>query len=213
MRLPQSLSRAFVFNLLFTLGFGVVAILVGDKNINAFDASVTRYIQGKESVEWTRVMKIFTDIGSGVPVVIITIISMTFIHYILHHRRELVLFITVLVGSEILNVVLKAIFHRERPTVHRLISESGFGFPSGHSMGAFSLYGALVFLLWKHIPVLWGRTLLILISVTLILAIGISRIYLGVHYPSDVFAGYLASGFWLMTSISVYQRFMERFHH
>lgn len=77
-------------------------------------------------------------------------------------------------------------------------------------MSAFAVYGVLSFLLWRHISTRWGRTLLIVISTTMILAIGISRIYLGVHYPSDVIGGYFASGCWLAIAIWFYQRYQEK---
>lgn len=209
MKISFRLTRAFVLSLLCAFGFAIVAALVGDRKIASFDQAVISFVQGWDSPALTSVMKFFTDIGSGLPVVAITIAIMLFLYFVLKHRRELILFVFVLGGSEVLNVVLKAVFRRERPTVHRLIAESGFSFPSGHSMGAFSLYGILAFLLWKHIPVWWGRTLIILVCVALILAIGISRVYLGVHYPSDVLAGYLASGFWLGASIWSYQKYAE----
>lgn len=77
-------------------------------------------------------------------------------------------------------------------------------------MAAFSLYGILAYLLWRHISTPVGRGLLIIISITMITAIGVSRIYLGVHYPSDVLGGFLASGSWLTVSIWFYQRYLEK---
>lgn len=209
MTLKSWLTAAFLFSLLCAIGFAVIAAFVGTHRIDAFDRSQIRFWQGMESPGLTNVMKFFTHIGSGAPVIAITIAMLLFLFFVLKHRKELILFIFVLGGSEVLNVLLKIVFHRERPTIHRLIPESGFGFPSGHSMGAFSLYGVLAFLLWKHIPSRWGRLVLILACSALILAIGISRIYLGVHYPSDVLAGYLASGFWLAASIWAYQKYTE----
>lgn len=72
-------------------------------------------------------------------------------------------------------------------------------------MAAFTLYGILIFLLWKHLPRRSARVLLITIGSAIILLIGGSRIYLGVHYPSDVIGGYLASGTWLAACIGYYQ--------
>lgn len=77
-------------------------------------------------------------------------------------------------------------------------------------MAAFSLYGIVTFLLWKHVKSSFGRGILILISTIMIITIGVSRIYLGVHYPSDVLGGYLASGSWLAVSIWTYQYYLER---
>src|SRR5690606_15912927 len=115
-----------------------------------------------------------------------------------------------MVGSTLLNIILKFIFQRSRPDINRMISEEGYSFPSGHSMAAFSLYGILTFLLWRHIQTRAGRTILLIINSLMILFIGISRIYLGVHYPSDVIGAYTASGVWLFTVIWCYQWLQER---
>lgn len=163
-----------------------------------------------ESQGMTHWMELFTWIGSGIPVVIITILSMVVLYVFLKHRRELLFLGCVIAGSAILNTLLKLMFHRARPTIHRIIEVSGYSFPSGHSMAAFSLYGGLAFLIWKHIPTAVGRVLMIIVSAMFILMIGMSRIYLGVHYPSDVVGGYFMSGCWLAVCIWFYQRYLER---
>ena len=101
--------------------------------------------------------------------------------------------------SVILNLGLKALFTRPRPTgVTRLVMESGYSFPSGHSMAAAAFYGFLIYLIWRggasKRAKKWGTALLCLV----ILLVGFSRIYLGVHYLSDVLGGYLAAGFYLL---------------
>ena len=111
------------------------------------------------------------------------------------------LFIIVLVGSTAFNLLLKALFQRERPTLYTMIEEEGFSFPSGHSMAALSLYGIVSFLLWRHIPKRIGRVVLIFTATAFILTIGFSRIYLGAHFPSDIIGAYLFSGFWLLLCI------------
>lgn len=72
-------------------------------------------------------------------------------------------------------------------------------------MAAFSLYGVIAFLLWRHLRRRHERVLLIMFAVFMTVGIGWSRIYLGVHYPSDVIGGYMASGAWLMLSICLFQ--------
>ena len=129
---------------------------------------------------------------------------------VLHHRSELVFFTIVIAFAGILNGILKDFFHRARPDLHRLIEIGGYSFPSGHAMSAMAVYGALAFLLWRHIPTRMGRSILIILSAIMIFMIGISRVYLGVHYPSDIIGGYFASGFWLATAIWFYQRYKER---
>ncbi|MEH7613670.1 phosphatase PAP2 family protein, partial [Gottfriedia acidiceleris] len=133
-----------------------------------------------------------------------------FLYKVLNHRSELILFIAALIGSNILCVLLKLFFHRARPDLHRLIEISGYSFPSGHATNAMTVYGILTFILWRNIRTKSGRSLLIITSLIMILLIGISRIYLGVHFPSDVIAGYFTGGFWISTAIWYYQRYKER---
>ncbi|SFB14500.1 undecaprenyl-diphosphatase [Cohnella sp. OV330] len=210
MKFTLKLSAALLLSILFAAGFGLVALLVGFHRLNVFDRSIIRFVQGFESPALSHVMKFFTAIGVGFPVTAIAVVIVLFLFFVLKHRRELILFVFVLGGSQLLNVVLKLAFHRERPDIHRIIQVAGYSFPSGHSMGAFSLYGVSAYLLWKHIPARWGRAILIAAGAALVSAIGVSRIYLGVHYPSDVIGGYLASGFWLASSIRVYRKYDKR---
>jgi undecaprenyl-diphosphatase len=187
-----------------------MAILISGSKIEASDDSIISFIQGFESPGLTAIMKGFTFIGSTPSVAVISLFSLFFLYKVLKHRTELILFIAIIVGSPILNELLKLLFHRARPDFHRLIKINGYSFPSGHAMSAFAVYGVLSFLLWRHIPTRWGRTLLIVTSIIMILTIGISRIYLGVHYPSDVIGGYFASGCWLAIAIWFYQRYLEK---
>lgn len=204
------LIRFFLFSLLCAFGFTFVAVFIRDKKIAPIDQTIISKVQGLESPALTAIMKGFTFLGSSLVVGILIVLVLVFFYKVFRYRSELVLFIAVMVGSTLLNQVLKHVFHRARPHVHRLIEETGFSFPSGHSMEAFALYGILAFLLWRQLHTAWAREILILFSVIMILAIGTSRIYLGVHYPSDVIGGYLASGFWLFLIIYFYQWEMER---
>lgn len=190
--------------------FALIALSVSDNQIHRFDDNLIGWVQGMESPGMTKWMQAFTWIGSGLPVIIITIISMIVLYVFLRHRRELLFLAVVIAGSALLNALLKLAFQRARPTIHRLIEASGYSFPSGHSMAAFSLYGGLAFLIWKHIPTATGRVMMIIVSAAFILTIGLSRIYLGVHYPSDVAGGYFLSGSWLAICIWFYQRYLER---
>lgn len=208
--LKDQLTRAFFISLICLIGFGATALLVSDKRIARLDNAIITLVRQLESPAMTNIMKFFTYIGGGLPATVISLLVLFFLYKVLHHRKELILFIGVVLGSELLNLALKFIFHRARPDLHRIVNASGFSFPSGHSMAAFSLYGVIAFLLWRHIPTSFGRGMLICLSVFMIGAIGVSRIYLGVHYPSDVIGGFLASGCWLAISIWFYQRYQER---
>ncbi|WP_312475369.1 phosphatase PAP2 family protein [Neobacillus sp.] len=210
MNLKLHLIIAFIISLVCLIGFSFITLFISDHKIIDFDSDVIAAIQGLESTFLTKVMKFFTFIGSAPVVIILSVILMVFLYKVLHHRLELILFISAIIGSAVLNQILKQIFHRVRPNFHRLIDISGYSYPSGHAMNAFTVYVIISFLLWRHIESKWGRSLLIFISVVMILGIGISRIYLGVHYPSDIIGGYLASGFWLTIAIWFFQFYKEK---
>ncbi|SDL56010.1 undecaprenyl-diphosphatase [Paenibacillus sp. OK060] len=192
------------------IAFVSIALSISDNQIHTFDDTLIGWIQGMESPGMTRFMQLFTWIGSEVPVVVITILAMLVLYIYLRHKRELLFLACVIAGSTLLNALIKLVFQRARPTINRIIEVSGYSFPSGHSMAAFSLYGGLAFLIWKHVPTATGRVLMIIVSAIFILTIGMSRIYLGVHYPSDVVGGYFLSGCWLAVCIWFYQRHLER---
>lgn len=210
MNLKLQLTTAFIISLLALIGFSLMAILISKQRIISFDSTVIAFIQGLESPALTAIMKFFTFIGSTSSVAILAMIALFFLYVVLKHRSELILLLTAVLGSNLLFITLKLFFQRARPDLHRLIEVSGYSFPSGHATNACTLYGTLSFLLWRHIPTRWGRTILIIISIIMILAIGISRIYLGVHYPSDIIGGYFISTFWLTTLIWFYQRYKEK---
>lgn len=96
-----------------------------------------------------------------------------------------------------LNVLLKTLVQRPRPEGFRLVEETGFSFPSGHSMAAMAFFGLVIWLVWRYEPDRRRRNLLAGVFSLIILMIGVSRIYLGVHYASDVIGGFCASLIWL----------------
>ena len=210
MRLVRDLFSGFMISLVSLIGFSCIAILMNRQKLSQFDQELISSIQGFESPALTLVMKFFTLIGSFPSVFVIALSASLFLYYVLKHRMELILFGSVVIGTPIINQILKQFFHRARPDLHRLIEIGGYSFPSGHAMNAFAVYGIITFLLWRHIPSRLGRTILILISSGFIFMIGTSRIYLGVHYPSDIIGGYFASGFWLSLAIWFFQRYKEK---
>lgn len=139
----------------------------------------------------------------------ITGLALALIGYFLvlrRHRWYTLLVPVVALGSITLNLLLKSTFNRARPLLP-LVSASGLSFPSGHAMISASFYGLLIYLVQTHIR--HHRTLRWLLTtglVGLILLIGLTRIYLRVHYASDVLAGFAAGLVWLVVAIPVLQR-------
>ena len=106
-----------------------------------------------------------------------------------------------------LNLLLKNIVQRPRPTDFRLIDESGYSFPSGHSMVSMAFYGFLIYLAYKYIKNNKLKMLLSIVLGLIPLLIGISRIYLGVHYTSDVIGGFMVS----ISYLIIYTRIVKKF--
>ncbi len=135
--------------------------------------------------------------GNGTTLTIIGV--MVALLLLLRRERTLALgWIITLFGSGILNLVLKASFHRVRPEYATI---GGWSFPSGHAMGSFVAYGMVAYLAAVFLPRRPAQLVAGLLLL-LVLLIGFSRIYLGVHYFSDVVAGYSAAVVWLAVCIS-----------
>lgn len=151
----------------------------------------------------TPIAKFITNFGGA-----IFLITLTITLFILIRNKKIGLSIfSNLVIITILNQLLKRILQRPRPTEYRMIEETGYSFPSGHSMISMAFYGYLIYLIYKYAKnkyIKW--TSIILLSI-LICSIGISRIYLGVHYTSDVLGGFLISISYLIIYISVVNKF------
>ena len=147
----------------------------------------------------TPYMKIITNFGGATCLITITILLLI----IVKNKKIGLLTLTNLVTISILNQILKSILRRPRPTEFRLINETGYSFPSGHAMVSMAFYGFLIYLIYKNIKNKYLKTILIIILSLLIIAIGISRIYLGVHYVSDIIGGFLISISYLILYIKL----------
>ena len=122
---------------------------------------------------------------------------------IIKNKKTSILFFINLVLSALTNFILKQIIQRPRPIEHRIIDEKGYSLPSGHSMVSMAFYGFLVYFIYKNIKNKYIKTILIVLLSVLIISIGVSRIYLGVHYTSDVLAGFLVAISYLIIFIHI----------
>lgn len=129
--------------------------------------------------------------------------------FIKKHRWHSIKVPVVALGSITLNLVLKHFFDRPRPLLP-LVEASGLSFPSGHSMVAASFYGLIIYLTWKHVKHPLLRYFLVSFLVAFVIIIGFSRIYLRVHYATDVLAGFAAGLLWVMIGLYSLKR-IERF--
>jgi undecaprenyl-diphosphatase len=109
-------------------------------------------------------------------------------------------------GVWLLNLVLKSLYQRARPTIHHLVEVGGYSFPSGHAMSTSAFYGMIGYLLWNAYRRKWrGAWVFPAGAVLLAATVGWSRVYLGVHFFTDVLAGYAAGGLWLLVCLALYE--------
>ena len=152
----------------------------------------------------TPIAKFITNFGGAIFLIIATII----LFILIKNKKIGFSIISNLVIVTILNQLLKNILQRPRPNEFRIIEETGFSFPSGHSMASMAFYGYLIYLIYIYVKNKYLKwTLFVLLSI-LICTIGISRIYLGVHYTSDVLGGFLISISYLVIYISAVNKFL-----
>ncbi len=146
----------------------------------------------------TPIAKFITNFGGAIFIILLTVILIT----VIKNKKIGLSILTNLAIITILNQLLKRILQRPRPTEYRIIEESGYSFPSGHSMISMAFYGYLIYLIYKYVENKNVKWILISLLSILICLIGISRIYLGVHYTSDVLGGFLISISYLVIYIS-----------
>lgn len=207
MKVRSGVCHIYFISLVFLILFCILASIINSRLIAKFDQTVILAIQGLESQTLTPIMKFFTWIGSYKVILVILLMMIYILFHVLTSRAEAVLVAIVIAGTQVINQLLKIYFQRARPNFHRLIEIGGYSFPSGHAMSALAVYGILTYVFWRHFSTRIARIMLITISSICILMIGISRIYLGVHYPSDIIGGYLASSMVITLAIGFIRRY------
>ena len=152
----------------------------------------------------TPIAKFITNFGGAIFLITLTIVLLVLIK----NKKIGISIFSNLVIVTILNQLLKAILQRPRPTEYRIVEETGYSFPSGHSMVSMAFYGYLIYLIYKYVKNKYIKWISIVLLSILVCSIGISRIYLGVHYTSDVLGGFLISMSYLVIYISAVNKFL-----
>ena len=174
-----------VISLLFLI---VWTVLILTDNVGWFDDLVYDFVYSLKSDSLTSVMKIITSFSSVKLMALLTALSLV---GLIWKRKESIYLVTTLGISTIINLLLKNIIRRDRPLHEWLVEESGFSNPSGHAMGSMAFYGSIIVIVKNSKIDKKYKYLIYGILGFLIFMIGISRVYLGVHYPSDIISGWI----------------------
>ncbi len=180
--------------------FAQLAQAVVRGQTQAFDDAILRFM-GENGAPWldTLVLEV-TALGARMVVYMVVLIASVFLWQSRHHYSAGMLWVAV-IGSGLINTVLKLTFNRPRPDVFpwRTQHVGLASFPSGHAMTSIVVYGTLAFLIARLAPSRRLKRLTWALAVLVIVLVGLSRLYLGVHYPSDVLAGFVIGGAWAIT--------------
>lgn len=171
--------------------------------ITLFDSNIIQTVHDMHSPFLTQVMKIITFLGGEIFMSFAVIATILLL--IRKHKKDALVFGFLLVFGLILNLLLKGVFQRARPDLFALVTETTYSFPSGHSMNATVFFLSLTYFIFRNTRNKKLGIALSIFSGIMVLLIGFSRVYLGVHFPSDVIGGF-AAGTLLFVAVLFFEK-------
>ena len=196
-----------------TFLFAELAEHVMAGSTQAFDEAALRWIGNHHSPALDGTMLEITALGTGAVVIMIVCVAGLFLT-LTKHKYSALLLLVATVGGMLLDTVLKLRFDRPRPHVFTWGTQAAMSsFPSGHAMSATIVYSTVAYLAARLQKRAWARWATMLFAAVIIVMISLSRMYLGVHYPSDVLAGAIVGLSWAafcMATLEAIQRFGQR---
>ncbi len=199
-------KRFYIF-ITCILFFLILAILILKNDVLKIDSESYKIIKDNIINEnLTNYVILITNLGGSIGLIMITII----LTLIFKDKKISIGIVINLIIAFLLNIFLKGLFHRPRPQISNwIINEFGYSFPSGHSMISMAFYGFLIYIIYVYYEKKYWKWPLIIILSLIIIFIGISRIYLGVHYLSDVLGGFLISIAYLIVFVYFFNRYIK----
>lgn len=190
----------------FTLFLIIAILLLIDEHILwQIDIPFARTLSKVRSTDLDSIMGGISFLGNGSVVTLAVLVAMWWLGRRFNHKVAWSYAGFMVTGSFVMMNLLKLFFQRSRPPeIHRLIGVSSYSFPSGHSINAFLLFSSLMVMTYFLMRKKAHRRIIYIISVLMILLIGLSRIYLGVHYLTDVIAGYSIAATYLLLNIAFF---------
>jgi len=207
-------AQAFqVYLVVATAAFGILVVLASMFNYFPVDLSVTRAVQ-TINVAWFASLMGWVSIIGYAPQIYVLVAVVAVLLFVIGLRWEAVTALAAAVGDAGLDELIKIVVHRPRPganLVNVLQQLNDYSFPSGHVLTYTAFFGFLFFLGYTLLKPSFVRTVLLAILGSLVALIGISRIYVGDHWASDVIGAYLLGSLWLVLSVYIYRWGKTRF--
>lgn len=169
-----------------------------------YDQEITNYVISYRNPFLTKYFIFMTNVGDLYGYLVVLAISGIVSYFVFKKWRGVVQTVLVLILASLSNVMLKRFIDRARPDIEHLVSVETLSYPSGHAMSAMAFYGFVIYLFFRFKINKFFKIAIMLFLVFIILSIGISRIYLGVHFPSDIAGGYIAGLIWVVFCILIF---------
>lgn len=199
------MSRKIVVGIIGFIGvFCLMALTYSTSWMERFDTWAGDGVRTLRSEALTPVFRFVADMGEVVPILIVAFFLTCLFWFVFKLRWEIPIIAFALLGDLITNRVLKNFFARVRPTVEHLHFAEGYSFPSGHAMISSTFYALAAYLIWDYCRRKGKKGaagITVVIGVIWIIALCLSRIYLGVHFPSDIIAGVSLGFVWFLAAV------------
>ncbi len=194
--------------LLFAV-FGIVAWRVHAGGVTVMDTYVRGLVRGLQTESSLIFFSYFTKLGSAIGIVATLVISLLVFWKKRYYAAMIVYPMGILI-THLVNKGIKEIVKRERPSLNEALDALGYSFPSGHAMLSIMTFGFLTYIIAANLKSVAGKCVTTILMGIVILSIGLSRVILNVHYPTDVLAGYCVGGILLIIAIYYHRLLTER---
>lgn len=205
-KLPYIIT-AFITSVIVIVGINVFIELTEDlksKYLASYDSLISKTIVSYRTPALTEYFIFMTNLGDTWGYLIVFVLCNLMFYLVFRSWKYVAELSLVMILALSSDLILKKIINRARPDVKHLVAVNTSSYPSGHAMLAMAFYGLLIYLVFQFKISKILKCFLILLLVFVILSIGVSRVYLGVHYPSDVAGGYIAGFIWVIFCIMIF---------
>jgi membrane-associated phospholipid phosphatase len=202
------IAQTFFSLLLFALAISILVFLLRRplRKYKFIDIAIFDKLTAITSPRRNRIMLFITFLGKHQFLVPANLLLIFYFLLVRHQNWFSIRITTIALSSLLLMFLLKYLFQRKRPLSPLLKAVRGLSFPSGHAIMAVTFYGLLLYIILYTIEIAWLRYVLVILLLAIIILIGSSRVYLRVHYASDVLAGFIIGLLWLLISLSVLKK-------
>ncbi|OQR55595.1 phosphoesterase [Bacillus sp. CDB3] len=189
--------------------FGIIAWRVQASGVTAVDTYVREMVKGLQTESSITFFTYFTKLGSAIGVITTLIISLL-VFWKKRYYAAMIVYPMAILTTHLVNKGIKEIVKRDRPSLNEALDALGYSFPSGHAMLSIMTFGFLAYIIAANLKSITGKYVITILMGILIVSIGLSRVILNVHYPTDILAGYCVGGILLIMAIYYHRLLTER---